>query len=210
MQPEAHFTQNEPVRPHDQAHQQLRPSAQPDSPMRSRIRTTRRRTSRDRTTRRTGDFARLRNQARGFARAWPPADPPLVAASTLARRGKVTVMEQHSPDMERRVEKRRAREKKTISQMIAMHCAGTHRAAERTEQAFCGDAVCPACAKLDAYAVLRTERCRKMHVKTSCEACENHCYAPEMRESIRAAMRYSGPRMIFKHPVAAIRHLLGH
>ena len=118
-------------------------------------------------------------------------------------------MEQLSPNMERRVEKRRAREKKTISQMIAMHCAGTHHAVERTERAFCGDAVCPACAKLDAYAVLRTERCRKMHVKTSCEASENHCYAPEMRESIRAAMRYSGPRMIFKHPVAAIRHLLG-
>lgn len=146
---------------------------------------------------------------RADSRACPPADPPLIAVSTPAHRGKVAVMEQLSPNMERRVEKRRAREKKTISQMIAMHCAGTHHAVERTERAFCGDAVCPACAKLDAYAVLRTERCRKMHVKTSCEACENHCYAPEMRESIRAAMRYSGPRMIFKHPVAAIRHLLG-
>ena len=51
--------------------------------------------------------------------------------------------------------------------------------------------------------------CRKMHVKTSCDACENHCYKPEMRERIRQVMRYSGPRMITKHPVAAIRHLLG-
>ena len=45
--------------------------------------------------------------------------------------------------------------------------------------------------------------------KTSCDACENHCYKPEMRERIRQVMRYSGPRMITKHPVAAIRHLLG-
>lgn len=105
--------------------------------------------------------------------------------------------------------KRRAREKTTISQMIAMHCAGAHAAADRTETAFCGDAVCPACAELDAYAVLRTERCRKMDVKTSCEECENHCYAPEMRKRIREAMRYSGPRMIAKHPIAAVRHLLG-
>lgn len=124
---------------------------------------------------------------------------------TRATHDKVSRMKQDTP----KTAKRREREKRTISQMIAMHCAGTHHAVERTERAFCGDAVCPACAKLDAYAVLRTERCRKMHVKTSCEACENHCYAPEMRESIRAAMRYSGPRMIFKHPVAAIRHLLG-
>ena len=118
-------------------------------------------------------------------------------------------MEQPSTAAERRIEKRRAREKKTISQMIALHCAGTHADADRTERAFCGEAVCPACAELDAYAVLRTERCRKMHVKTSCEACENHCYAPAMREGIRAAMRYSGPRMLTRHPIAAIRHFLG-
>ena len=99
--------------------------------------------------------------------------------------------------------KRREREKKTISQMIAMHCAGNHSADARTEQAFCGERVCPACAELDAYAVLRTQRCRKMDVKTSCEECGNHCYAPEMREKIRAAMRYSGPRMITKHPIPA-------
>ena len=29
------------------------------------------------------------------------------------------------------------------------------------------------------------------------------------RERIRAVMRYAGPRMLKKHPLAAIRHLLG-
>lgn len=114
-------------------------------------------------------------------------------------------MKQDTP----KIAKRREREKRTISQMIAMHCAGKHSAASRTEKAFCGDRICSECASLDTYAVLRTERCRKMDVKTSCEECENHCYAPEMRERIRAAMRYSGPRMLTKHPIAAMRHLLG-
>lgn len=105
--------------------------------------------------------------------------------------------------------KRRVREKRTISQMVALYCAGTHEAAARTETAHCGAQVCPACAELDSYAVLRTERCRKMEVKTSCEQCGNHCYAPDKREAVRVVMRYAGPRMLLHHPVAAVRHLLG-
>lgn len=105
--------------------------------------------------------------------------------------------------------KRRTREKRTISQMVALYCAENHDRSARTETAHCGESVCPACAGIDAYAVLRTERCRKMEVKTSCEECGNHCYAPEKREEIRMVMRYAGPRMLKKHPVAAVRHLLG-
>lgn len=82
--------------------------------------------------------------------------------------------------------RRRDREKRTISQMVALYCADNHDAA-----------------------ALRTERCRKMDVKTSCDECEHHCYKPEERERIRAVMRYAGPRMLKKHPLAAIRHLLG-
>ena len=114
-------------------------------------------------------------------------------------------MQQEAP----KIAKRRDREEKTISQMVALYCAGNHEPVSRTETAVCGEAVCPECAQLDAYAALRTRRCRKMHVKTSCDACENHCYKPEMRERIRQVMRYSGPRMITRHPIAAIRHLLG-
>ena len=107
-----------------------------------------------------------------------------------------------------KVAKRRVREARTVSQMVALYCADHHRDL-RTETAHCGESVCPACAAVDAYAVLRTQRCRKMDVKTSCEQCENHCYRPEEREQIRIIMRYAGPRMLRKHPIAAIRHLLG-
>lgn len=108
-----------------------------------------------------------------------------------------------------KIAKRREREKRTISQMVALYCAGNHDEAARTETAQCGEAVCPTCAAIDAYAALRTERCRKMDVKTSCDECEHHCYAPEKRDEIRTVMRYAGPRMLGKHPIAALRHLLG-
>lgn len=108
-----------------------------------------------------------------------------------------------------KIAKRRAREERTVSQMIALYCAGNHSDAPHDEQAVCGEPVCASCAELDAYAALRTRRCRKMDVKTSCDACENHCYKPEMRERIRQVMRYSGPRMLRKHPIAAVRHLIG-
>ena len=78
-----------------------------------------------------------------------------------------------------KIARRRDREKRTISQMVALNCADNHDAAARTETAHCGEAVCPGCASIDAYAVLRTERCRKMDVKTSCDECEHHCYKPE-------------------------------
>ena len=44
--------------------------------------------------------------------------------------------------------------------------------------------------------------------KPTCAKCPIHCYKPAMREQIRDVMRYAGPRMLKRHPVLAIRHLL--
>lgn len=106
------------------------------------------------------------------------------------------------------IARKREREMRTISQMVALYCAGNHAVEDRTLTAQCGEAVCPACARIDASAVLHTERCRKMEVKTTCEECGNHCYSTEAREEICGVMRYAGPRMLTKHPIAAIRHLI--
>ncbi len=108
-----------------------------------------------------------------------------------------------------KTEKRRAREMKTISQMVALYCAENHEAALRHTPAYCEELVCEECAALDHYATERTRSCRQMDTKTSCDECPYHCYKPEMRTRIKAVMRFSGPRMITKHPIAAIRHLLG-
>lgn len=85
-----------------------------------------------------------------------------------------------------------------VSQMIALYCRKKHRA----------NGLCPACAALAEYARQRSDMCPFMERKTFCSNCTVHCYKPEMREKIRAVMRFSGPRMLFHHPVMAIRHLI--
>ena len=62
--------------------------------------------------------------------------------------------------------------------------------------------------KLVRYARQRSDRCPFMETKTFCSNCKVHCYRPEMRESIRAVMVFSGPRMIFHHPLVTVRHMI--
>ena len=98
------------------------------------------------------------------------------------------------------IQTKRECEKEMVSQMIAVYCKGKH-GTKRGE-------LCPDCAALTEYARQRAEKCPFMETKTFCSNCKVHCYKPEMREKIRAVMRYSGPRMIFYHPVMAVRHVM--
>lgn len=98
-----------------------------------------------------------------------------------------------------RVAAKREREKRMVSEMIALWCRAKH-GTRRGE-------LCPECAELAAYARLRSDRCPFMEEKTFCSNCRVHCYAPAMRERIRAVMRFAGPRMVFHHPVAVLRHV---
>ena len=94
---------------------------------------------------------------------------------------------------------KREREKRMVSQMIALYCRKKHHTR--------GD-LCPQCAALDAYAKMRADKCPFMETKTFCSNCRIHCYSPDMRAKIREVMRFAGPRMILHHPVAAIRHVV--
>ena len=94
---------------------------------------------------------------------------------------------------------KREREKEVVSLMIQLYCRKNHGNK---------DGLCPECAALDAYARNRSDHCPFMETKTFCSNCKVHCYKPEMREMIRKVMRFSGPRMIFYHPILAIRHLI--
>ena len=96
------------------------------------------------------------------------------------------------------VQTKREREKEVVSLMISLYCREKHG----------GKTLCPECARLDAYARLRSDKCPFMETKTFCSNCKVHCYKPDMREKIREVMRFSGPRMIFHHPVMAIRHVI--
>ena len=98
------------------------------------------------------------------------------------------------------IQSKREYEKEMVSQMIAVYCKGKH-GTKRGE-------LCPDCLELTEYARQRAEKCPFMETKTFCSGCKVHCYKPEMREKIRAVMRYSGPRMILYHPVMAVRHVM--
>ena len=100
--------------------------------------------------------------------------------------------------MKRDTDAKREREKALVSEMIALYCRKKHGAR---------GALCPDCAALNEYARLRSEKCPFMETKTFCSNCKVHCYGPEMREKIRVVMHYSGPRMLFCHPILALRHV---
>lgn len=96
------------------------------------------------------------------------------------------------------------RETRTVRLMIGIYCRRHHSSRPRSAAG-----VCPECEALAEYASARLARCPFGDRKTVCRDCRVHCYRPDMRERIRQVMRYAGPRMIFHHPLAAIRHLLG-
>lgn len=101
--------------------------------------------------------------------------------------------------MKRSIDDKREREKKIVSQMIALYCKKKHGGKKE---------LCTDCVELSEYARMRSDKCQFMETKTFCSNCRVHCYKPEMREKIREVMRFSGPRMIFHHPVAAMRHVI--
>lgn len=91
------------------------------------------------------------------------------------------------------------RERKTVEAMIRLFCRDRHGG---------GLEPCPTCEELRIYAGKRLEACPYDGDKPTCAYCPVHCYKPSMREQIRDVMRYSGPRMIWRHPVLAVLHLL--
>ena len=64
------------------------------------------------------------------------------------------------------------------------------------------------CNELHTYAMSRLERCPFGQEKPTCATCQIHCYKPQLRERIREVMRFAGPRMLWRHPILAIRHVL--
>ncbi|WP_289751263.1 nitrous oxide-stimulated promoter family protein [Muribaculum intestinale] len=91
--------------------------------------------------------------------------------------------------------------KHVISQMISIYCHKHHGTAGRT--------LCPECADMLAYACSRLDKCpRTPTTHSSCRRCTIHCYSPAYRDKIKKIMRYVGPRMLFIHPISAIRHFI--
>lgn len=93
--------------------------------------------------------------------------------------------------------KRLLREKRTFSVMLKMYCNNHHS----SELNLCED-----CDKILKYALSKIDKCVFGEQKPVCNECQIHCYAKEMRNKVKEIMRYSGPRMIIRHPYLAIMH----
>jgi hypothetical protein len=102
----------------------------------------------------------------------------------------------------RAYQRRMKREKSTLEAMITLYCQAQH-AARDSQGPLCID-----CEALLDYALVRLERCRFQAGKTTCAKCPIHCYRPDERTRIRTVMRYAGPRMLLRHPVLALLHLV--
>ena len=94
---------------------------------------------------------------------------------------------------------RLSRERKTVEIMIKIHCRDKHGAKT---------GLCEECTDLASYTSTRLDKCRYGEGKPTCANCPVHCYNREMRRKIKDVMRHSGPKMLFRHPVLAIRHVM--
>lgn len=99
----------------------------------------------------------------------------------------------------RSILEKREWEKRVVLQMIWLYCRKQHNT--RGE-------LCKECIELSGYTRERSDNCPFMNSKSFCSNCRVHCYQPTMREKIKNVMRFSGPRMIFYHPLTAIHHLI--
>ena len=91
-----------------------------------------------------------------------------------------------------------AKEKRILTLMIKIYCRKKHRSQD----------LCDECRILLSYAVNRLDHCRYGENKGFCNQCSSHCYNKVNQAKIRKVMGFSGPRMIFYHPIMVIRHLL--
>ncbi|MBN1634497.1 MAG: nitrous oxide-stimulated promoter family protein [Ignavibacteria bacterium] len=91
------------------------------------------------------------------------------------------------------------RERITVEKMIKLYCEKNH---------YRSGVLCGECMALLDYARERLEKCTYKDDKPVCTKCTVHCYKPEMRDRVREVMRFSGPRMMFRHPYLALMHLI--
>ncbi|NLC66774.1 MAG: nitrous oxide-stimulated promoter family protein [Clostridium sp.] len=95
-----------------------------------------------------------------------------------------------------KIDIKKEKEKRVVRLMINLYCKGNHTK----------PVPCKSCSELISYVDYKIENCPFIETKTYCSNCKVHCYSDEMRNKIKKVMKYSGPRMIFHHPLLLIDH----
>ena len=88
-------------------------------------------------------------------------------------------------------------ELKTIIIMTNLYCQAHHETRD-----------CEECKDLIHYVQQKLDRCVYGQDKPACKHCPTHCYKPDHRQQIQLIMCYTGPKMLFKHPILGIKHLI--
>lgn len=91
------------------------------------------------------------------------------------------------------------RDRRTVLAMVRVYCEGVHHSHRGS--------LCETCGSLADYASVRLEKCPFGDEKTTCRECPIHCYRPAEKEAMKVVMHYAGPRMLWRHPLLAVRHL---
>lgn len=91
------------------------------------------------------------------------------------------------------------REKVTILTMIKMYCDRFHK----TDGELCSD-----CLELSEYAMDCVSLCPYSENKPVCGRCPSNCFQKDSYARITAIMGYVGPRMLIRHPMLTVRHVI--
>lgn len=91
------------------------------------------------------------------------------------------------------------REQKTVEAMIKLYCKNSHKP---------DGLPCDKCLTIINYALKRVELCRFGATKPVCGRCRVHCYKPDMRKEIKNVMKTTGAKLMVRHPVMTLFHLI--
>ena len=86
-----------------------------------------------------------------------------------------------------------------MGKMVGIYCHAHHDTTK---------SLCDECAQFLDYAEVRLEKCPYGEDKPTCANCPVHCYKPHYRAQAKAIMRYSGPRMLLRHPLLTLAHFM--
>ena len=88
----------------------------------------------------------------------------------------------------------------TIKAMTQIYCQAHHKEGN--------SAPCKDCQSFLEFAKKKLALCPYGDDKPACSKCPVHCYGKNKREQAKVIMRYAGPRMLWRHPVMALKHLI--
>ena len=97
-------------------------------------------------------------------------------------------------------DKRLARELLTITKMTEMYCCAHHGTSPGS--------LCRTCDEFVDYVGARLDKCPYADCKPTCANCPIHCYKRTRQQQGREIMRFSGPKMLARHPLLTIAHML--